>query len=225
MRDSERVVVLVDESVPLAVFVLVGLGVCVGLSELVVVPVSEDTALLPMDGVSVPVAVAAAPLLINTVLVGEIVDELLGVTPGESDVVDDDVIVGLMVALNDVEGVPLAVPPIENVLLGVVVIVEEGLVVLDTLPVFVPDGEAVGVSVLKLLPVDVVVDVTEEDAPRVTDAVGVLVPDGVLEGDVVPVDVRDSVDVVVGDIVELKLVLSEMDTDKLLDGVAVPVPL
>ena len=48
-------------------------------------------------------------------------------------IVDDDVIVGLMVALNDKDGVTLAVSPKESVLLGVAVTVFDRLTVVDPL--------------------------------------------------------------------------------------------
>ena len=69
-------------------------------------------------------------------------------------IVDDDVIVGVKVALNDVEGVPLAEPPVLIELDDVAVIVEDKLATIEllSLPVLVPDG--VELEVLEPVPDD-----------------------------------------------------------------------
>ena len=136
-------------------------------------------------------------------------------------IVDDDVIVGLLVALNDTEGVTLAEAPKESVPLGVAVIVDERLIVVD--PQSLPLGvcEAVGVAVPVPLPVLELVGVTDSlfvdvvesvplsllvndgPAPFVTDAVGEreidfdneVVEVGVTDGVPVPVIVSLPVDV------------------------------
>ncbi len=105
-------------------------------------------------------------------------------------IVDDDVIVGVIVALNDTDGVLLADPPIDKELVAVAEIVEERLIVVD--PLSLPVGVCEGVcdDVLVPLPVGepvpltdaLIVDVDESvpeslplndgPAPFVTDAVG-----------------------------------------------------
>ena len=105
-------------------------------------------------------------------------------------IVDDAVIVGVMVALSDTEGVTLAEAPKESVPLGVAVIVDERLIVVDPLSLPLGVCEAVGVAVPVPLPVLELVDVTDSlfvdvvesvplslpvndgPAPFVTDAVG-----------------------------------------------------
>ena len=105
-------------------------------------------------------------------------------------IVDDDVIVGVMVALNDTDGDTLAEAPKESVPLGVAVIVEERLIVVDPLSLPLGVCDAVGVDVLVPLPVFELVAVTDSlfvevveseplslpvndgPAPFVTDAVG-----------------------------------------------------
>ncbi len=69
-------------------------------------------------------------------------------------IVDDGVIVGVKVALNDVEGVPLAEPPVLIELDDVAVIVEDKLATIEplSLPVLVPDG--VELEVLEPVPDD-----------------------------------------------------------------------
>ena len=105
-------------------------------------------------------------------------------------IVDDDVIVGVMVALNDTDGVLLAEPPTDKELVAVAEIVEERLIVVD--PLSLPVGVCEGVcdEVLEPLPVGEPVPLTDElivevcesvpeslpvndgPAPLVTDAVG-----------------------------------------------------
>ena len=106
-------------------------------------------------------------------------------------IVDDDVIVEVIVPLNDAEGVQLAVSPKLSVLVPDVVIVEERLIVVDSLSL--PEGVCDGVcdDVLVPLPVAEPVPLTDElivgviesvplllllndgSAPLVTDEVGV----------------------------------------------------
>ena len=131
----------------------------------------------------------------GVVLEVEVADDValpVGVTDavGLALIVDDGDVVGETVALNDIEGVLLAVSPKERVLVGVTVIVEESVTVVDPLSLLV--GVCVGVcdDVLVPLVVDepvpltealIVVDgesvavslpVSDGPAPTVTDAVG-----------------------------------------------------
>ena len=63
-------------------------------------------------------------------------------------IVDDGVTVGELVALSDTEGVTLGEAPKESVPLGVAVIVDERLIVVDPLSLPLEVCEAVGVAVL-----------------------------------------------------------------------------
>ncbi len=141
-------------------------------------------------------------------------------------VVDDDVIVGVMVALNDKEGVLLAEPPTDKELVAVAEIVEERLIVVD--PLSLPVAVCVGVcdDVLVALPVaepvplidslavGVVSPVPESllvndgPAPLVTDAVGECEID--FDNEVVPLDVIDEVPV--PDMVPLPVDVPLIDT-------------
>ena len=107
----------------------------------------------------------------------------VGVTDGvfEALIVDDGVIDGDTVALNDIEDVRLAEPPMLSELVGVAVIVDDILAPIETLslPVLVPVG--VELEVLEPVPEEELV--------------------GLFEGDVDGVDVFDSE--AVGDIVAL----------------------
>ena len=105
-------------------------------------------------------------------------------------IVDDGVIGGVIVALNDTDDVPLADPPVLRVLVGVELIVLDRLSVVD--PLLLPVGVCDGVDddVLVPLPVvepvpltdEVIVDVVvslplllllnDGNAPLVTDGVG-----------------------------------------------------
>ncbi len=95
--------------------------------------------------------------------VPEIVALAVGVTDGvfKALIVDDGVIGGETVALNEIEGVPLAVLPKERVLVGVAVIVVDKLATIEplSLPVLVPDG--VSLEVLEPVPDEELVDVGE----------------------------------------------------------------
>jgi hypothetical protein len=87
----------------------------------------------------------------DEVLVPEIVELDVGVTDGVFNalIVDDGVISGETVALNDMEGVPLAVSPKEREVVGVNVIDEDTLAIIEPL------------SLPVLVPVDVTLDVPE----------------------------------------------------------------
>jgi hypothetical protein len=85
-------------------------------------------------------------------------------------IVDDDVIVGVMVALNETDGVLLALPPMLRVLVAVAEIVEERLFVVD--PLSLPVGVCVGVCDEVPVPDRVGDEVPLSDAPW----------DGVAEG-------------------------------------------
>ncbi len=105
-------------------------------------------------------------------------------------IVDDDVIVGVIVALNETDGVLLAEPPTDKEHVAVAEIVEERLIVVD--PLSLPVGVCEGVCDEVLVPLPVgepvpltdalIVDVDESvpeslplndgPAPFVTDAVG-----------------------------------------------------
>ena len=116
-------------------------------------------------------------------LVPEIVALAVGVTDGvfKALIVDDGVIDGDTVALKEMEGVPLAEPPMLSELVGVAVIVVDKLAAIEklSLPVFVPVG--VELEVLEPVPEEELV--------------------GLLEGEFVDVDVVDKD--AVGDIVAL----------------------
>ena len=87
----------------------------------------------------------------------------VGVTDGvfKALIVDDGVIGGETVALNEIEGVPLAVLPKERVLVGVAVIVVDKLAAIEplSLPVLVPDG--VTLEVLEPVPDEELVGLLE----------------------------------------------------------------
>ena len=97
------------------------------------------------------------------VLVPEIVALAVGVTDGvfKALIVDDGVIGGETVALNEIEGVPLAVLPKERVLVGVAVIVVDKLATIEklSLTVFVPVG--VELEVLEPVPEEELVGLFE----------------------------------------------------------------
>ena len=95
-------------------------------------------------------------------------------------IVDDDVIVGETVALNDKDGVPLAVPPTDKELVGVELTVLERLTVIDPLSLPLGVCEAVGDAVLVPVPVIELVAVTDSLAVGVVSPVpeSLLVNDG-----------------------------------------------
>lgn len=109
----------------------------------------------------------------DAVTVPDILEVAVGDTEGvfKELIVDDGVIGGDAVALNDFEGVPLADPSKLRVLVGDVVMVDDKLVVVEplSLPLGVEDGvnAAVGVPELVLL----IVSVAEELKLLVIDAV------------------------------------------------------
>ncbi len=181
-------------------------GELVAVTDKLIVDVIESVPL------SEPVSDGNAPLVIDEVGVLEIDLERLCVVDGVENevevpdvvalpvgdietvalalIVDDDVIVGVMVALNDKDGVLLAVPPTDKELVGVELTVLEILTVVDPLSLPLGVCEAVGDAVLVPLPVVELVAVTdslavgvvapvplsllvnEGPAPFVTDAVG-----------------------------------------------------
>ncbi len=147
-----------------------------GVTDRLIVDVVESVPL------SEPVSDGNAPLVIDEVGVLEIDLERLCVVDGVENevevpdvvalpvgdieavalaliVVDGD-IVGVMVALNDKDGVLLALPPTLRVLVAVAEIVEERLIVVD--PLSLPVGVCVGVcdDVLVPLHVDELVPLT-----------------------------------------------------------------
>ena len=89
-------------------------------------------------------------------------------------IVDDDVIVEVIVPLNDAEGVQLDVSPKLRVLVGDAVIVEERLIVVDSLSL--PEGVCDGVcdDVLVPLPVAEPVPLTDELIVGVIESVPLL---------------------------------------------------
>ncbi len=113
--------------------------------------------------------------------VPEIVALAVGVTDGvfKALIVDDGVIGGETVALNEIEGVPLAVLPKERVLVGVADIVVDKLAAIEplSLPVFVPVG--VKLEVLEPVPEEELVGLFEGEF------VGVNVADSEAVGDIV----------------------------------------
>ena len=139
-----------------------GVGVLVAVDELVVLPEFDllagvfeglDPRLIDadddneIDEVSVTVEEAVS----DEVPVPEFVALAVGVTDCvfKALIVEDGVIGGDTVALNEMEGVPLAVSPVLRVLVGDVVIVEERLATIDSL------------SLPELVPVDVELGVLE----------------------------------------------------------------
>ena len=105
--------------------------------------------------------------------VPEIVALAVGVTDGvfKALVVDDGVIDGDTVALNEIEGEPLALPPMLSELVGVAVIVVDKLAAIE--PLSLPVLVCVGVEL------EVLETVPEEELV------------GLLEGEFVGVDVAD----------------------------------
>ena len=105
----------------------------------------------------------------------------VGVTDGvfEALIVDDGVIDGDTVALNDIEDVRLAEPPMLSELVGVAVIVDDILAPIETLslPVLVPVG--VELEVLEPVPEEELVGLFEGDVDGVdvfdSEAVGEIV--------------------------------------------------
>ena len=95
-------------------------------------------------------------------------------------IVDDGVIVGVMVALNDTDDVPLAVPPTDKELVGVALTVLEILIVVEPLSLPLDVCEAVDDAVLVPLPVVELVAVTDSLAVGVVSPVplSLLVNDG-----------------------------------------------
>ncbi len=91
-------------------------------------------------------------------------------------IVDDDVTVGVNVALNDKDGVLLAVPPIDKELVGVADTVLERLTVVDPLLLSLGVCEAVGDAVLVPVPVIELVAVTDSLAVGVVESVPLSVP-------------------------------------------------
>ena len=96
-------------------------------------------------------------------LVPEIVALAVGVTDGvfKALIVDDGVIDGDTVALKEMEGVPLAEPPMLSELVGVAVIVVDKLATIEklSLTVFVPVG--VELAVLEPVPEEELVGLFE----------------------------------------------------------------
>jgi hypothetical protein len=141
------------------------------------------------------------------VTVPETVALAVGVTDGVFNalIVDDGDIVGDTVALNEIEGVPLAVLPKERVFVGVTVIVEDTLATIDSLslPVLVPDG--VTLEVLEPVPDEELVGLFEGEEDGVDDV------DSETVGDIVALNDKDGV------------LLGVPPTDKELVGVAVTV--
>ena len=91
-------------------------------------------------------------------------------------IVDDEVIVGVMVALNDTDGVLLAVPPTDKELVGVELTVLEKLIVVDPLSLPLGVCEAVCDEVLVPLPVFELVAVTDSLAVEDVESVPLSVP-------------------------------------------------
>ena len=103
-----------------------------------------------------------APLILNLLAL------LLGV--------HEIMVVLLMVALNDNDGVLLAVPPTDNELVGVELTVLERLTVVDPLSLLVGVCDAVGDAVLVPLPVEELVAVTDSLAVGVVESVPLSLP-------------------------------------------------
>ena len=93
----------------------------------------------------------------------------VGVTDGvfKALIVDDGVIGGDTVALNDIEDVTLAEPPVLSELVGVAVIDEDILAAIEklSLPVFVPVG--VELEVLEPVPEEELVGLFEGEFDKV----------------------------------------------------------
>ncbi len=171
-RDNVELDVIDDVAVPL--IVADGVGVFVAVDELVILPEFELLAgvldgLEPIESVADDeneideVSVIVEEAVSDGVDVPETVALAVGVTDGvfKALIVDDGVFVVDMVALNELEGVPLAVLPKDRVLVGDVDIVEERLATIDSLslPELVPVG--VELEVLEPVPVDELVGLFE----------------------------------------------------------------
>ena len=104
--------------------------------------------------------------------VPDIVALAVGVTDGvfKALIVDDGVIGGETVALNEIEGVPLALPPKLSEFVGVADIVVDKLAAIEplSLPVLVPDG--VTLEVLEPVPEEELVGLMEGEFVGVNDA-------------------------------------------------------
>ena len=146
VADGVDVMVAVDELVILSEFELLA-GVFEGLEPRLIDADDEKE----IDEVSVIVEEAVS----DGVAVPETVALAVGVTEGvfKALIVDEGVIGGETVALNEMEGVPLAVSPNERVLVGVIDIVVDRLATIDSLPL--PELVPVEVCDVVLEPVPV----------------------------------------------------------------------
>ena len=146
VADGVDVMVAVNELVILSEFELLA-GVFEGLEPRLIDADDEKE----IDEVSVIVEEAVS----DGVAVPETVALAVGVTEGvfKALIVDEGVIGGETVALNEMEGVPLAVSPNERVLVGVIDIVVDRLATIDSLPL--PELVPVEVCDVVLEPVPV----------------------------------------------------------------------
>ena len=177
---SDAVELGVNDDVAVPLIVADGVGVLVAVNELVVLPEFELLAgvfegLAPrlidaddekeIDEVRVIVEEAVS----DEVPVPEFVALAVGVTDCvfEALTVDEGVIGGDTVALNDIEGEPLAEPPMLSELVGVAVIEEDRLATIDSLPLTVLVPVGVCDDVLEPVPVGELVEVGEGEGDGV----------------------------------------------------------
>ncbi len=149
--------------------------------------VTDALAPLDRDNVGVPESDEDSVIVELGVDVGvplvDAVGDPVGVSDGETDAltVEDAVLVGVTVAETDTEGVPLALPPMDSVVVGVSDVVVEELCVVDPLSLEVPVPDWVDDVVLVPEPVAllvgdgvaVVLGVSLELAQRVIEDVAV----------------------------------------------------
>ena len=160
MTESDRV----ELGVAVPLIVAEGVAVLVAVDELVVLPEFEllagvfeglEPRVIDADDENEieEVSVTVEEAVWDEVPVPETVALAVAVTDGvfKALFVDEGVIGGDTVALNEMEGVPLAVSPVLRVLVGDVVIVVERLIVVE--PLSLPVGVCVGVELDVLEPV------------------------------------------------------------------------
>ena len=171
-KDCVELGVFDDVVVPL--IVAEGVGVLVAVDELVVLPEFEllagvfeglEPRVIDADDENEieEVSVTVEEAVWDEVPVPETVALAVAVTDGvfKALFVDEGVIGGDTVALNEMEGVPLAEPPILSELVGVAVIVDDRLVVVELLSLPVGDCVDVCDDVLEPVPVEELVGLFE----------------------------------------------------------------
>jgi hypothetical protein len=126
------------------------------------------------EGDTVPVAVIVELAVALDVREGDAVGVMVPVTLGVRGAlnVDDDVAVGVQLPEKDMDGVPLALPPVVKVVVGVALTLFETLSVVDplSLPEEVGVGEFELVAVPEMLPLAVPVDEPVGEGVRLEDS-------------------------------------------------------